>query len=265
MKKIVIVGCGTIGGEVAIAIDRKDINVELTCLYDVDKQKAIALKRRLKNIHPQIAESLKEAVALGDFIFEATHANSLREVAEECFKFKKDLFVMSVGGLILYPEILEKAKIMDQSIFFPSGAIVGLDGIRALRLSGIESVTLKTTKSLKSLMSSPGLNRFLESKNKKVEDITQSVTIFEGNVKEAVPLFPQNVNISAALAINGAGPEKTQVTIVVDPFTDKNVHEIHCISKAGVAFTKTENIPHPQNPKTSYLAILSAISELKRL
>ncbi len=260
-----IVGCGTIGGEVAMAIDKKEINVNLTCLYDVDKQKAISLKNRFINIHPQITENLENAIASSDFIFEATHANSLKEIAEECFKFKKDLFVMSVGGLILYPELLEKATKINQSILFPSGAIVGLDGIRALMLLGIDSVTLKTTKSLKSLMNSPGLNRYLKSENMKVEDIKQSVTIFKGNVKEAVQLFPQNVNISAALAINGVGPEKTQVTIVADPFTDKNVHEIHCISKAGVVYTKTENIPHPQNPKTSYLAILSAISELRRL
>jgi aspartate dehydrogenase len=265
MKKVSIIGCGTIGSEVAMAIDRKEINMVLASLYDIDKERAIDLKNRLKNISPDIFDSMGEAISKGDLIFEATQVSALKDIAEGCFKLKKDLFVMSVGGLVIYPEILEKAKKFDRKVFFPSGAIVGLDGISALKLSGIESVTLKSTKPLNSLKNSPGLNEYLESRNKRIEDINQAETIFEGNVKEAIRLFPQNVNISAALALLGAGPEKTLVTIVADPFVDKNIHEIKCVSGAGVAYTKTENVPHPQNPKTSYLAILSAISRLKEL
>lgn len=203
--------------------------------------------------------------SLESWCLEATEAGALRTIAEECFKAGKDLFVMSVGGLIIYPEILDKAQSLNRKIFFPSGAISGLDGIRALKLSEIKSVSLKSTKPIKSLLNSPGLNQFLKSQQRRVEDIKQPETIFEGNVKEAVPLFPQNVNISAALAIIGAGAENTQVTIIADPFLDKNVHEVKCVSGAGMIYTKTENLPHPENPKTSYLAILSAIATLKEL
>jgi len=265
MKTISVVGCGTIGGEVAMALDRDEIRLQLTSLYDVEKEKAAGLRQRLKRVAPSVAETLTEAISAGDLVFEATHVNSLKEIAEESFRLKKDLFVMSVGGLVMYPEILERARSLGSKIFFPSGAIAGLDGISALRLSGIESVTLKSTKPLKSLVSSPGLERFLKSKNKGIEEIQGTETIFEGNVREAVPLFPQNVNISAALALRGGGPEKTKVIIVADPFGTKNIHEITCVSKAGTVYTKTENLPHPQNPKTSYLAILSAISRLKEL
>jgi len=263
MKKISIVGCGTIGSEVAMAIDREEIRMNLVSLYDIDKKKAIDLKNQLKNIHPNISENLGESVSQCDLVFEATHVSSLKEIAEETFRSKKDLFVMSVGGLVISPEILDKAKTLGCKVFFPSGAIAGLDVVSALKLSNIESITLKSTKPLKSFANSPGLDRFLKSTHKRMEDIQQAETLFEGNVKEAVPLFPQNVNISAALALTGVGPEKTKVTIVADPAIKKNIHEITCVSAAGAAYTRTENVPHPKNPKTSYLAILSAIAKLK--
>ena len=43
------------------------------------------------------------------------------------------------------------------------------------------------------------------------------------------------------------------------------VHQIEAESKAAKIFTRTENILHPQNPKTSYLAVLSAIATLKQI
>ncbi len=265
MRKLSIIGCGTIGNEVAAALDRGQINMDLACIYDVDKKKAIELKRRLKNASPENAGCLADAVTLGDLIFEATGAGALKPIAEECFKKGKDMFVMSVGGLILHPEILVQAQSLGRAIFFPSGAIVGLDGIQASKLAKIESISLNSTKPLKSLVNSPGLTQFLKSQEKRIEDIKQAQTIFEGNAKEAIQLFPQNVNVSAALAIIGIGAEKTRVTIIADPFSDKNVHEIKCVSAAGIIYTKTENVPHPENPKTSYLAILSALSKLAEL
>jgi aspartate dehydrogenase len=263
MKRISIVGCGTIGSEVAKALDRNEIPMNLTSIYDIDKDRAVNLKNGLENISPKICDNMEEAISNADLVFESTQIDAVKTIAEKCFELRKDLFVMSVGSLIVYREILDNAKKSNCKVFIPSGAIVGLDGIGASKIAGIESVTLKTTKPLKSLMNSAGLDEFLKSKNKRIEDITQSETVFDGNVKQAVPLFPQNINVSAALAIAGIGPERTLVKIVADPFGDKNIHEIECVSKAGVTYTRSENVPHPENPKTSYLAILSAIAKLK--
>ena len=265
MIKIGIVGCGAIGSEVALAIDRREIHMELCAIYDVQKERAIDLKRQLQESVPEIPETMEAFVSKADLIFEATHLDGMKGVAEECLKQGKDLFVMSVGGLILYPEILEKIGCSKCKISFPSGGIAGLDGMKALKLSGIESVMLKSTKPLKALVSSPGFGEYLKSHNTKPEDISDAVTIFDGNVNEAVPLFPQNVNVGATLAIVGIGPEKTRVKVVADPHGDKNIHEITCLSKAGSAYFRTENVPYPKNPKTSYLAILSAISKLKEM
>ncbi|MHC4684595.1 MAG: aspartate dehydrogenase domain-containing protein [Planctomycetota bacterium] len=265
MKRISIIGCGTIGVEVAMAIDRNEINMNLTSMYDIDRNRAINLKNKLKKTRPIICDNLEQAISNADLIFESTQIDAVKKIAEKTFELKKDLFIMSVGSLIVYPEILDNAKKSDCKVYFPSGAIAGLDGIGACKVSAIKSVSLKTTKPLKSLMNAPGLNKFLESRNEKIDEIKKPEIIFEGNVKDAVALFPQNVNVSAALAIYSLGPEKTLVKIVADPFTNKNTHEINCVSEAGVIYTRTENVPHPDNPKTSYLAILSAITRLKEM
>lgn len=265
MIKIGIIGCGAIGSEVAMAIDRREVNMELCAIHDIQEERMADLKKKLQKITPEISKSIKAAVSNAELIFEATQLTGMKEIAEECLNQGKDLFVMSVGGLIFYPEILERAERSRCKISFPSGGIAGLDGIKALKLSGIESMTLKSTKPLKALVSSQGFGEYLKSKNKKIEDIIERVTIFDGSVKEAVPLFPQNVNVSATLAIIGIGPEKTRVKIVADPHGDKNIHEITCISRAGAAYFRTENVPYPKNPKTSYLAILSAVSKLKEM
>ena len=58
---------------------------------------------------------------------------------------------------------------------------------------------------------------------------------------------------------------KTKVCIIASPSVKKNIHEILIESSAAKIFTRTENILHPQNPKTSYLAVLSAIATLKQI
>jgi len=52
---------------------------------------------------------------------------------------------------------------------------------------------------------------------------------------------------------------------VADPNTDKNTHEIEASGKFGRFSIKVENVPSPSNPKTSRLAILSAIECLRKI
>jgi aspartate dehydrogenase len=67
------------------------------------------------------------------------------------------------------------------------------------------------------------------------------------------------------LGLAGIGIRKTRVRIIASPSVNKNIHEIEIKSGAGDIFTRTENVLHPQNPKTSFLAVLSAIATLKQI
>ena len=95
--------------------------------------------------------------------------------------------------------------------------------------------------------------------------IKKETTLFSGKAKDAVKAFPQNINVAAVLSLAGIGKDKAMVRIIASPDSKINSHEIEIESKAGKSFIRCENTPSPENPKTSYLAALSAISALKQI
>ena len=97
------------------------------------------------------------------------------------------------------------------------------------------------------------------------DEIKEPSTIFEGTASEAVRLFPKNVNVSALLSLVGLGSHETIVKIVVDPSTTKNTHVITSSGKFGKLTTTIENVPDENNPRTSRLAILSAIETIRSI
>jgi aspartate dehydrogenase len=52
---------------------------------------------------------------------------------------------------------------------------------------------------------------------------------------------------------------------MADPNIKANIHEISAEGSFGKIKTRAENVPSPQNPKTSHLAALSAIALLRRI
>ena len=97
----------------------------------------------------------------------------------------------------------------------------------------------------------------------RLDAIRKERLLFRGNVKQAVKAFPQNINVAATLGLAGSDPLKFEVRIVADPKTKRNSHEVVLEGPAGKLVSKCENVPAPENPKTSRLAILSAIATLK--
>jgi aspartate dehydrogenase len=55
------------------------------------------------------------------------------------------------------------------------------------------------------------------------------------------------------------------VKIVADPAVTENIHEIEVQGEFGSLFVRVRNVPSAANPKTSYLAALSAIATMKRI
>ncbi|MBU0952614.1 MAG: aspartate dehydrogenase [Elusimicrobia bacterium] len=247
--KISLIGCGTIGKEIALAFEKKTINGTLTALYDFIPKKSDELKSILKNNSPIIAKNIQEAVNVSDFIIECASQNAVDQISKLAFVQKKDIFILSVGALIAFPNILKSAQKHNCKVYFPSGAIAGLDAIRGAKLSKITSAVLVTRKPPEALG--------LKLKTEKI--------IFNGTAKEAIKKYPANINVAAALSLAGIGAEKTKVRIIADPKVKRNTHEIEVLSASGRIFTRTENLPSPGNPKTSYLASLAAISYLQEI
>ena len=80
-----------------------------------------------------------------------------------------------------------------------------------------------------------------------------------------MPHFPQNVNIAAVLALAGIGMDRTRLKVVADPALSLNTHTIRVSGKSGRFTVVLENVPSPDNPKTSWLACYSALAALRTL
>ena len=262
MKRVALLGCGAIGTQIALAIESEQIPAILTHVYDDSKDASNSLVEKLKN-KPIIVENshLLSSYPI-DIVVEAASQSAVKDVALSVLQNKRDLMIMSVGALLdetIYEILSDACKDFKKTIYLPSGAIAGLDGIKSAHQE-IASISITTTKHPRSLKDA----KFFENSEINLDSLDTKTTIFQGTAKEAVALFPANINVAALLSLCGIGSEKTIVNIVADPNTDKNTHHIEANGKFGKMTFSIENFPDPQNPKTSRLAILSAIETLRK-
>ena len=59
--------------------------------------------------------------------------------------------------------------------------------------------------------------------------------------------------------------DQTQIRILADPTVTRNTHEIECKSRAGQFKMVLENVPDPDNPKTTLMACFSVLATLKNV
>jgi aspartate dehydrogenase len=243
-----IIGCGAIGTDVAKAADKmKDI--KRIYLFDI---KPAASKKLCKSLNKAEIKPVKDFLDTVDVVFEAASQAAVEEYAEIVVEAGKDLVIMSVGSLLneKFKKNLEKiAKDKQCKIYLPSGAVCGIDGILSASTDIIDEVTLVTTKPTESL-------------NKKVDKRT---VVFEGNARSALKKFPMNINVAASLSLAGVGFDKTKVEIVADPVATRISHKILAHGKFGRLRAEVENMPNPNNAKSSYMASLSAIATLNKI
>jgi aspartate dehydrogenase len=254
--KVGIIGCGTIGSEIAKAI-LKIPKLELVSLCDIDKDKA----ERLSLLFPEkpSIDSISELISKVSLVIESSSQEVVRIAFPLSIEKRKDMMIMSVGGLLGKEDLLAEAEKMGVKVYLPSGAIAGIDGLKATSCANIESVILTTRKPPSALKGAPYL------KDIDLSEIKEEKTLFSATAEEAIKGFPANVNVAAILSLAGIGVQNTKVKIIADPNITRNIHEIEIIGDAGRIFIRCENLPSPTNPKTSYLASLSAIALLKQI
>ena len=240
-----IIGCGAIANIIASRIVPEDNNIEIKYFYDKDVERAENLATFAGGVAVLDFDAMLDDV---DLVLECASPDSVKLLAPKVLEKGIDMIVMSIGAFMdtgFYTKVLNIARENDAHIHLPSGAIVGLDGIKAVADFGLKEVTLVTRKSPKSLG----------------KDIDTEEILFEGKASQAVKEFPLNINVAATISM--ACNRDIDVKIIVDPDVDRNVHEITAKGDFGEFKTITMNYPCAANPKTSMLAALSAIRLLK--
>ena len=256
--KLGIIGCGTIGTEIAVQMKKKFAKeITLQAIYDTNND-------AINNLQKKIKQKIQKSTALQvfkscDLVVEAASGTIVKDLLSLSYKTSTDLMLMSIGGVLGNEKLLKKIDQKNIKVYIPSGALAGVDAIKAAGCAKITSVTLITRKPPKGLEGAP----YIEKNNIDLKKIKKETVVFSGNVLEATKGFPKNINVSAILSLAGIGVKNTKVNIVVIPGSSTNSHEIIAEGTFGKIVTRTENVPSPTNPKTSYLASLAAIATLK--
>ena len=263
LLRIGIVGCGAIGTSLAKAIVSDFApQAKLAALYDIDRNKVLVLVKKLKAESTVIARSLESLIKRSDLVIEAAAAKSCLAITSSALKKGRDIMIMSVGGIVAQVSQLKKQALKNQAkIYIPSGAVSGIDALKAASQKKIKKIILITRKNPKSFENLD----YIKRKGIRLDKIKKDIILFSGNARQAIKFFPQNINIAATLSIAGVGQRRTQVKIIASPKVKRNIHEISIESDVAKISTRVENLLHPDNPKTSFLAVLAAIATLRQI
>jgi len=199
-----------------------------------------------------------------DAVLEAASHDAVREHLVALLEAGVGVVVLSAGALAddALRGAAERAAARSGALLLvPSGGIGGLDALKSACLAGVEGVSIQVAKPPAAWR---GI-RFVETLGVDLDRLDHACTLFEGPAREGVPHFPQNVNIAAVLALAGIGMDRTRLKVVADPALTLNTHTILVTGRSGRFTVVLENVPSPDNPKTSSLACYSALAAVRSL
>ncbi|MGA7389454.1 MAG: aspartate dehydrogenase [Pseudolabrys sp.] len=256
--RVGIAGLGAVGLEVAKRLIAGVPGLSLVAVAVRDVEKA---RRAL----PQVGDNIvvRKATELAndcDIVVECLPPALFREVATSAIDKGRIFMPLSVAQLLENGDLIERAKLKGARILVPTGALIGLDAVRAAAEGTIHSVKMVTRKPPAGLEGAP----YLREHGISVSDLKKAMKVFDGSAGEGARGFPTNVNVAAALSLAGIGPDRTQLEIWADPTVTRNTHTI-TVDADTARFTMTiENIP-AENPRTGKSVAPSTVAALRAL
>jgi aspartate dehydrogenase len=256
---VAIGGLGAIGAHLARALDAGVEGLHLTAVAARDHDKARHTLAGFRSA-PSIV-GLSELAERADIVVEAAPAAVFEQIAEAAIGRARIFVPSSVGALLPRMHLVQWARETGARIIVPTGALLGLDAVRAAAEGAVERVTIETRKPPRGLEGAP----YLTEHKIDVLAITTPTLVFKGNAFDAARGFPANVNVAAALALAGIGPERTMVEIWGDPTVTRNTHTIRVEAAAARLTMTIENVPSEENPRTGKITPLSILACLRGL
>ncbi|MBI3966335.1 MAG: aspartate dehydrogenase [Chloroflexi bacterium] len=253
-----LIGFGTIGRELATAIKRGEGgNAELVAVLVRNPDRARELQSEAGCVVTADLDTFL-ATDVGVVIEAAGHA-AVRDHAERILRGSCDLLMCSVGVFsdeALFDRVYAAARETGRRILIPSGGLGGLDMISSGAVGGLDEVRLTVNKPPQAWIGTAGEALALGTQER--------IQLFEGSARDAARLYPQNVNIAAALALASVGLDGTNVRIYSDPAITRNTHEVYARGAFGEITVNLRNVPSP-NPKTGAVVPMSMLKALRSL
>jgi len=256
--RVGLAGLGAVGLDVARRLIAGVPGLTLTAVAVRDVEKARRALPEVGDIIP-----VRKATSLADdcdVVVECLPPALFREVAISAIDKGRIFMPLSVAQLLENGDLIERARQNGSRILVPTGALIGLDAVRAAAEGTIHSVKMVTRKPPAGLEGAP----YLREHGISVSGLREPLKVFDGNAREGARGFPTNVNVAAALSLAGVGPDRTRLEIWADPAVTRNTHTIS-VDADTARFTMTiENIPS-ENPRTGKSVAPSTIAALRGL
>lgn len=233
--------------------------LELVAVAARDRDKARAAMAALSRPVPVV--SAGELAALADVVVDCAPKAAFLEIAEPALAAGRLLVTVSGAGILANPQIIDQARDGAGRIILATGALLGLDAVRAAAEGEIHSVRMVTRKPPYSLKGAP----YLDEHNIDIDNLSEPLKVFEGSAREGAAGFPANVNVAAALGLAGIGVDDTRLEIWADPALDRNTHTIHVEADSARFSLSIENVPSDENPGTGRITALSVVAALRGL
>ena len=173
-----------------------------------------------------------------------------------------DLIILSVGALAnaaLADTLTAAAAQGKARLHLASGAIGGLDCLRAARIGGLDEVLYTGRKPPQGWRGSAAETTL------DLNNLDGEHTHFTGSARQAALAYPKNANVAAAVALAGLGFDATKVRLIADTAVAHNIHEITARGQFGTFHFQIAGDALPDNPRSSALAAMSVISCLDQI
>lgn len=255
--KVGIAGLGTIGMVVARALDAGIEGLEPVAVTVGSRDRAEKKLASLKKPLPIV--SAEELAHRCDVVVECVPKAAFRGIAVPALEAGRLLVTVSGAGLLANPDMVDIARAHGGRIVLATGALLGLDAVRAAAEGTINEIRMVTRKPPNALTGAPHLveNRI------SVEGLSAPLKVFDGNAREGAKGFPANVNVAAALGLAGVGPDETRLEIWADPSLTRNTHTIRVDADSARFEMTIENVQSEENPGTGKITALSVIACLR--
>ena len=261
--RVGIAGLGTVGLPVARWLDGnaggKAGGLVLAAVSAANEKRAAERVAEFKAPVPVVAlDGLAEGA---DVIVECAPPELFSEIAEPAIQAGRVLIPLSVTSLLERMDLVALAAETGARIMVPTGALLGLDALRAAALGTIHSVTMVTRKPPRALRKV----KYVAGLGVDLDRLDAPLKLFEGSVADAAAKFPANINVAVALALAGIGPDKTRLEIWADPTVTRNTHAIRVEADSANFEMTIGVVPTEENPATGQLVHLSVIETLRGL
>ena len=159
---------------------------------------------------------------------------------------------LSVGQLLENWDLVARAKETGARILVPTGALIGLDAVRAAAEGTIHSVTMITRKPPSGLEGAP----YLVERSISLKDLKAPAKIFDGSAREGARGFPGQRQCRRGAEPCRHRPGQDPARNLGRSGADRNTHRIEVDADTARFSMTIEGIPS-ENPRTGRIVPLS--------